>query len=236
MIDLLAIAAHPDDVEITCGGAMIKAADAGKKTAIIDLTAGEMGTFGTSDDRKQEAGNAADVMGLADRRNMHMPDSRLENSLANQEKLAAVIRELKPSTVILPCPKNQRHPDHRIASQMGYDACFMAGLKKADIEGEPHRPRKIIYTSSFMKIKHSFFVDITDQWERKKEAVAAYQTQFGDLEKSKQLFKPGPGVFKLMEIYHKKYGIEVECDFAEAYWMADPILIDDITGLSIRSL
>lgn len=236
MLDVLAIAAHPDDVEITCGGTMTKLADLGKKTGILDLTEGEMGTLGTPAERLADAADAACIMGVAVRENLHLPDAALEPTRENRLKIAAVIRRFRPHTVILPYRDKQRHPDHRIAAILGYDACFLAGLKKAALEGDPFRPHKIIYASSFIEITHSFFVDITDQFERKHKAVAAFRSQFDGSARSRQIFKPGNDIFELMNTYCRKYGIEVGTVYAEAFYMAEPMLVDDPMTLGVQSI
>jgi len=170
-LDILAIAAHPDDIEITCGGLLIKLADKDRATGVLDLTQGEMGTRGSISDRANEAARAAEVLGLAYRKNARMPDSAVEYSQANKLKIAQVIRDTRPEAVILP-HWVQRHPDHLACSRLGYDACFLAGLTKAKLDGDPHRPRKIIYASYFRNTDYSFLVDISDEFERKVEAVA----------------------------------------------------------------
>ena len=235
-LDLLVIAAHPDDAEITCGGTVIKMGDLGKQTGVVDLTRGEMGTLGTPEERARDAAEAAGIMGLAVRDNLELPDAGIALSQENKLKLAAVIRKYRPGTVILPYRDKQRHPDHRQAALLGYDACFLAGLKKAELEGSPHRPHKIIYASSYIEITHSFMVDISDQFERKKKAVAAYRSQFDGSEQSHQIFKPDNDIFELMEIYHRKYGIEVGCRYAEAFSTVETNLINDITDLPVRSI
>jgi bacillithiol biosynthesis deacetylase BshB1 len=235
-LDILAIAAHPDDVEITCGGTMIKMAEMGKKTGVLDLTEGEMGTLGTPAERLRDAKVAGEIMKVEARENLHLPDSALEFTHENKLKIAAVIRKYQPRTVLLPFKHNQRHPDHRMAALLGYDACFLAGLAKAQIGGDPHRPHKIIYVSSFLKADHSFFVDISPYWERKKESIAAYKSQFNGTKFANQIYKPGVNIFDLLETYQRQYGIEVGCQFAEAFWINEPLLLDDITTQLVRSI
>lgn len=235
-LDILAIAAHPDDVEITCGGTMIKMADMGKKTGVLDLTEGEMGTLGTPSERLRDAEKAGEILGLSARENLHLPDSALEITHDNKMKVAAIIRKYKPQTVILPYKYNQRHPDHRIASVLGYDGCFLSGLVKAKLDGEPHRPHKIIYASSFMKVEQSFFVDISDFWERKKQSIAAYKSQFNGTKFANQIYKPGINIFELLETYQRQYGIETNCHYAEGFWIPEPILLDDPTTQTVRSI
>lgn len=235
-LDVMVIAAHPDDAEITCGGTIIKMTDGGKQVGVIDLTEGEMGTRGTPVERLRDAEAASKIMNLAVRKNLHMPDSALEYHTENKQKIAATIRTFRPDTVILPYAEGQRHPDHRIASKLGYDACFLAGLSRAHLEGEPHRPRKIMYATSFIETAHSFYVDISEQFERKKQAVGAYRSQFDGSAQSRQIFKPGNDIFELMETYHRKYGIEVGCRYAETFYIVEPILVDDPTVLPVRSI
>ena len=131
-LDILAIAAHRDDVEQTCGGTLLKAAQSGQRTGILDLTQGEMGTRGTAEDRAREADDAAKILGATWRRALDIPDGRVENTWENRLKVAAVIRETRPRVIILPYWKG-RHPDHYTASVLGYEACFLAGLAKLDL-------------------------------------------------------------------------------------------------------
>ncbi len=234
-LDVLAIAAHRDDVEITCGGTIIKLTDKGKKVGILDLTQGEMGTKGTAVERERDSVEAAHVMNLAWRGNLNFPDAQIEVNLKNKKIIASVIRKFAPDTVILPYWV-QRHPDHLSAHLLGYDACFLAGLKKMDIEGEPTRPKKIIYTSSFRDVKHSFYVDISDQLERKLEAVKAYKSQFDGSEESKQIFKPGVDIFQFMKTTAEYYGNLVGVKYAEAFTVKENILIDDPTEMPVKSI
>jgi N-acetylglucosamine malate deacetylase 1 len=234
-LDVLAIAAHRDDIEITCGGTIIRLTDKGKKVGVLDLTQGEMGTKGTARDRAREADMAADLMGLAWRDNLNLPDADVEVNRENKIKIAQVIRQTKPHLVILPYWV-QRHPDHLAASLLGYDACYLAGLAKLDIGDEPHRPRKIIYSSSFRDVKHSFFVDVTDQFQRKLESVRAYKSQFDGSPQSKQIFKPGVDIFEFMTVTAQYYGQMVGVQYAEAYSIKENILIDDPAEMPVRSI
>ena len=234
-LDLLAIAAHRDDIEITCGGTMIKLADKGKKAGILDLTEGEMGTKGTAADRGREAEDAAQIMGLTYRHNLRLPDAGVEVNRENKLKVAQVIRTLRPELVILPYWV-QRHPDPLAASLLGYDACFLAGLRKLPLEGEPHRPRKIIYTSSFRDGQHSFFVDITGQMERKLKAVAAYKSQFDGTPSSREIYRPGVDIFEYMTVTAQHYGHMVGVKYAEAFAIKEQILIDDPAEMPVRSI
>src|ERR1700674_1860612 len=176
-LDLLAIAAHPDDVELSCGGTMLRMAQQGYKTGILDLTAGEMGTRGTRETRAKEAEAAGKILQVAWRGILGVPDSGVQASRANKLVLAAKIRELRPKTVILPYWE-ARHPDHYHASTLGYEGCFLAGLKQLPIEGEAYRPFKILYSTAYANVRPTFVVDITGQYEKRGRAIAAYGSQF----------------------------------------------------------
>ena len=193
--DILAIAAHRDDVEQTCGGTLLKMAVRGSRTAILDLTQGEMGTRGSVDDRTQEAAEAARILKVGWRRALDIPDGRVENTFANRIKIAIVIRELRPRVLILPYWQ-ARHPDHATASVVGYEAAFLAGLTKlghtgatADLPAQalqtltslaPHRPFKIVYASLYADVRPSFVVDISEQFDTRVAALMAYRSQYQD--------------------------------------------------------
>ena len=234
-LDVLAIAAHRDDIEITCGGTIIKLTDKGKRIGILDLTEGEMGTKGTAEERGAEAKEAAKIMGVTFRAHLRLPDAAVEVNQENKLKIAQVIKDTRPDMVILPYWV-QRHPDHLSTSLLGYDACFLAGLKKLDLEGEPHRPRKIIYTSSFRDSQHSFFVDVTEQFERKLKAVAAYKSQFDGTPSSREIYRPGVDIFEYMTITARHYGHKVGVKYAEAFAIKESILIDDPCEMPVRSI
>src|SRR6202047_3795843 len=167
-IDLLAIVAQPDDVELTCGGTLIKMARRGYKTGILDLTAGEMGSRGTPETRAKEAAKAAKLLGVAGGGPVGGPGSDVQPARQHKLRLAGVIRELRPKTVILPYWE-ARHPDHYHASTLGYEGCFLAGLKQVPIEGEAYRPFKILYATSFADVRPTFVVDITKEYARRRK-------------------------------------------------------------------
>ena len=140
--------AHPDDAELLCGGAITKSATAGKRVGVLDLTAGEMGSAGSIEQRAAEAAHASQIMGLTERRNAGLPDAVLENDNESRHVLVEHIRALRPSLVVTHW-KVGRHRDHRITSELVRDACFLSGLKKLDAPGEPFRPTKLIYATAF---------------------------------------------------------------------------------------
>ncbi|MGH9327529.1 MAG: bacillithiol biosynthesis deacetylase BshB1, partial [Terriglobia bacterium] len=187
-LDLLSIAAHPDDTELTCGGTIIKMAEAGYKVGLLDLTAGESGTRGSARLRARESSRASRAMGIAYRENLGLPDAALEHTREYKLKIADRIRALRPRTVILPYWEG-RHPDHYTAGQIGYEACFLAGLARVPLNGEPFRPYKIIYASVYMpSIRPSFVVDFTGQFEKKLKAVLCYSSQFSPQKDVQNLF------------------------------------------------
>ncbi|MFH1686792.1 MAG: bacillithiol biosynthesis deacetylase BshB1 [bacterium] len=234
-LDILAVAAHADDVEITSGGFMIKMAQMGRRTGVLDLTGGEMGTLGEAADRAAEAAAAGKVMGLSYRHNLGLPDAGITHDQENKLKIAAVIRATRPELVLLP-HWDQRHPDHLACSRLGYDACFLAGLKKLPIDGEPFRPRKVAYASYFRNTDHSFLVDISDQFEQKCQAVAAYKSQFGDPVTAKHIFQPGLEIYDLMRTRAAQLGQLVGVKYAEAFTIKENILIDDPQKMPVQSL
>jgi len=234
-LDVLTVAAHPDDIEITSGGTLLKLAAMGHKTGVLDLTRGEMGTLGTQEERDKEAEEAGKLLKLSWRGNLSLPDSAVEYNQENKLKLAQVLRDKKPELVILP-HWNQRHPDHLACSRLGYDACFLAGLKKADLDGEPFRPRKIIYASYFRNTDYSFLVDITDFIDQKCEAVAAYKSQFSNPVTARHIFQPGVDIYELMRTRARALGQLVGVQFAEAYTIKEHILIDDLQHMPVNSI
>src|SRR6202050_5609335 len=216
MLDLLAIAAHPDDVEQTCGGTLLRMAEAGYRTGIIDLTAGDMGTRGTPEIRVSESADAAKILKVSHRENLHFPDARLENSLAGRMTLAQRVRELKPRTVILPYWEG-RHPDHYRAAELGYEACFLAGLKKLDQYTEPHRPYKILYSSIYANVTPSFVVDISAQFERRMAALMSYRSQYGGGSEGGELFPEEREIRERLGAIARFYGYLVGVKYGEPF-------------------
>jgi bacillithiol biosynthesis deacetylase BshB1 len=236
-VDLLAIAAHPDDAELLCAGTLLRAASQGYRTAILDLTAGETGTYGDAGTRRAEAEAAARILGLAGRFNAGLPDAALENTPATRAVVAAFLRRLRPRTVILHGPST-RHPDHRAASQLGYDACFVAGLRRAPIEGEPHRPAKILFALSYLEkpVKPSFVVDITDVMERKLEAISAYRSQFEGRTAAGDIFGGGRPLRDQILAHAAHYGSLIRVPYGEPFWTHETLRVDDVVALGVSSL
>jgi len=234
-LDILAIAAHPDDIEQTCGGTLIKMAEQGYRTGALDLTAGDMGTRGTPERRVAESEAAAKAMKLAWRGNLHMPDARLENNIMARMTLAAKIRELKPRVVILPYWQ-ARHPDHYRAGELGYEACFLAGLKKLDEYSEPHRPKKILYASLYTDVKPSFIVDISGQFERRMEALLSYGSQYGAQSEGGALFPDEAEIRERLGAIARFYGNQIGVKYGEPFVVKEAIRIDDVVTMPVRSI
>lgn len=235
MVDLLAIAAHPDDVEQTCGGTLLRMAEAGYRTGIIDLTAGDMGTRGSPEIRVAESAEAAKILKVAHRENLHFPDARLENTLTARMSLALRIRELRPRTVILPYWEG-RHPDHYRTAEIGYEACFLAGLKKIDAATEPHRPYKIVYSSLYANVRPSFVVDISSQFDRRMESLLAYRSQYGEVKDGDGIFPDEPEIRERLASTARFFGNLIGVRYGEPYVVKEVIRVEDVVNMSVRSL
>jgi N-acetylglucosamine malate deacetylase 1 len=234
-VDILAIAAHPDDVEQTCGGTLLRMTGKGYRTGVLDLTAGDMGTRGDAETRIAESDAAAKLLRLAWRGNLRMPDARLENTLAARLSLAMKIRELRPQVVILPYWEG-RHPDHYRASEMGYEACFLAGLRRIDEHSEPHRPRKILYASSYANVTPSFVVDISDEFERRMASLLAYNSQYGEQGEGQTLFPKEREIRERLGAVARFYGNLIGVRYGEPFVVKETMQVDDVAALGGRSI
>ncbi len=236
-VDLLAIAAHRDDVELTCAGTLLKAHDAGYCTGILDLTAGEMGTRGSAEIREAEAAAAAVVLGVSERRNAGLPDAGLQNTDETRRLIAGYIRYFTPRTVILPFPVG-RHPDHRIASELGRDACFLAGLARYAADGAPHRPRKILYALAYREdpVKPTFVVDISAQFDRKMQAIHCYSSQFDGAKAAGEIFPTGQDLYSLVETQNAHYGSLIRARYGEPFFTHETMAVEDVVALPVESM
>ena len=236
-VDLLAIAAHRDDVELTCAGTLIKAVDQGYRTGILDLTAGETGTRGSAALRASEAEAATRVMGVSERRNAGLPDARLANTDETRRAVVEQLRYFRPRVVILPFPVG-RHPDHRIASELARDACYLAGLSRYDAEGQPHRPHKVLYALAYREdpVKPTFVVNVTDQFSRKMEAIRCYASQFDGAVNAGEIFPTGQDLYGLIETQNAHYGSLIRTRYGEPYFTHETVRIDDVVKLEVQSM
>ncbi len=236
-LDLLAIAAHPDDAELSCGGTLIKMAKRGYMTGIVDLTAGEMGTRGTPQIRAKEAAKAARLLGVKWHGTLGVPDSDVQPSRQHKLGLARMIRELRPHTVILPYWE-ARHPDHYHASTLGYEACFLAGLKQLPVEGQPFRPYKILYSTAYAHVRPTFVVDITAEYEQRRRAILAFASQFR-APKTAVKSKVFLGIDRLeeeMSQLARHYGQSIGVKYGEPFLTKELLKIEDVVDLPVRSI
>jgi bacillithiol biosynthesis deacetylase BshB1 len=248
-LDILAIAAHRDDVEQTCGGTLLKAAKRGQRTGILDLTQGEMGTRGTAEDRAREAADAAKILGCSWRRGLDIPDGRVENTWENRLKVAGVIRETRPRVVILPYWKG-RHPDHYTCSLLGYEACFLAGLAKLALSSQPsalsqsgsgttlapHRPFKIVYATLYYDIRPTFVVDISEQFDQKFASLMAYKSQFSDQEAGKDIFPAQAEIRTRVDAMARYYGMLAGVTYGEPFLQKEVGLVEDLLAIPVKSI
>jgi len=238
-LDVLAIAAHPDDVELTCGGTLIKMAARGYKTGILDLTRGEMGTRGTVETRHKEAQAAAKILGVLLRDNVGLPDAGLSATQEQKLAVAVHIRRLRPHTVILPYWEG-RHPDHYTAGKLGYEACFLAGLKQLPIDGEPFRPFKVMYTTFDHPMRPTFVVDITKEFTRRQKAALTFRSQFRPSKKvlsnMKKVYVPLDELDRRVETLSRYYGNMIGVEYGEAFFVKEMMQVDDVVEMPVRSL
>lgn len=234
-VDILAIAAHRDDVEQTCGGTLLVQNAAGFSTGILDLTQGESGTRGSAMEREAEATAAAKILRISHREALDLPDGSLQNTLLNRLKIAAVIRRLRPRVVILPYWQG-RHPDHYTSATLGYEACFAAGLSKLDLEGRPHRPYKILYASLYADVRPTFVVDITPHIETRLEALLAYRSQYGEQTEGAGLFVPESEIRERMFATARHYGLLAGVRYAEPFVQKEVGLVADLMHLPVASI
>jgi bacillithiol biosynthesis deacetylase BshB1 len=237
-VDILAIAAHRDDVEQTCGGTLLVQQALGWRTGILDLTRGESGTRGTAEERAAEAEAAARILHVSHREALDLPDGNVQNTLENRLKIAAVLRRLRPRVVILPYWQG-RHPDHYTTATLGYEACFAAGLAKLDIaaeHGAPHRPYKIIYASLYADVRPTFVVDITPHIETRLQSLLAYRSQYGEQPAGTGLFVPEADIRERTFATARHYGLLAGIRYAEPFVQREVSVISDLMQLPVQSI
>jgi bacillithiol biosynthesis deacetylase BshB1 len=235
-VDILTIAAHPDDVELTCAGTLLRMIKQGYSAGILDLTQGEMGTRGTPEIRAKEAEAATAVIGARWRERMNLGDSRLTASIENRMAVAERIRAAKPRTVILPYWEG-RHPDHYTAAILGYEACYAAGLRQLPIQGEPHRPKKILYSAMYSEVRPSFMVDITDVFPRKLEAMQCFASQFaGDMKEITELYPAWGRLVDRITTQCKYFGHLIGVEYAEPFVVRESIAVEDVVNMPVPSI
>ena len=236
-LDVLAVMAHPDDAELLCGGALIKAADEGGRVGVLDLTGGEAGSAGSAALRAEEAAAAGAVMGLSYRGTAGLPDAALVNTPDAREVVATHIRALRPRIVVTHWTEG-RHPDHRAAAALVVDSCFLAGLKNLPVEGPPHRPFKVVHALTYREddVKPTFVIDVTDQMERKLEALQCYGSQFGGRTGMGEVYPAGARLlYDQVRASHAAYGSRIRCAYGEPYWTRETMRQNSLTGLAVST-
>ena len=236
-VDVLAIAAHRDDIELTCGGTLIKAASQGYRTAILDLTRGEMGTRGSAELRAREASRAAEVLGVSARENLGFPDAGIVNDPATRAQLAVAIRRFTPKVVIAPAPAG-RHPDHRVTAELVRDACFVAGLAKVAPEVPKHRPHKILHVLTYRQDfqRPTFVVDISAEFERKLEAIRCYASQFEGALQAGEVYPTGEPLYDVVRHQASYYGALIRTQYGEPFFTTEMMRVDDVVALEVSTL
>jgi bacillithiol biosynthesis deacetylase BshB1 len=233
--DVMAIAAHRDDVEQTCGGTLLRMAARGLRTAILDLTRGESGTRGTAEDRAREADEAAHILGVGWRQALDLPDGAVANTLENRIAIVRVLRQLRPRVVILPYWQ-ARHPDHAVTAALGSEACFLSGLKKVETGAEPHRPFKIVYASLYADVRPCFIVDITPFIEQRHLSLMAYRSQYSNQPSGSGLFVPEEEIRDRTFAEARHYGLLAGVRYGEPFVQKEVGLVDDLTLLPVQSI
>lgn len=242
-VDVLAIAAHRDDVEQTCGGTLLVQQALGWRTGILDLTRGEAGTRGTAVERAAEAETAATILRVSHREALDLPDGNVQNTLENRLKIAAVLRRLRPRVVILPYWQG-RHPDHYTTSTLGYEACFAAGLSRLELPAEdgatepsaPHRPYKILYASLYADVRPTFVVDITPHIETRLQSLLAYRSQYGAQSAGAGLFVPEEDIRERTFATARHYGLLAGVRYAEPFVQREVDSVADLMSLPVQSI
>jgi bacillithiol biosynthesis deacetylase BshB1 len=235
-LHVLAIFAHRDDAELTCGGTLIKLAGQGHRAGILDLTAGEMGSRGSAELRAEEAERAAAVMGLAVRENLGLPDAGITNTPETRRLVARVIRRHRPAIVIAPAQQG-RHPDHRVSSELVRDACFISGLAKIEPDLPKHRPRKVIHCLSYREdhLRPTFVVDISAEFERKLEAIRCYGSQFDSVTQAGEVYPNGDPLYDIVRHQAAHYGSLIRTRYGEPFFTTETMRVDDITTLEVAT-
>ena len=234
-VDVLAVAAHRDDVEQTCGGTLLKMRSLGLETGILDLTQGEAGTRGSATERAAEAEAAGSILGVRLRKALDLPDGRVENTYENRLKVIRVLRELRPRVVILPYWQG-RHPDHYTAATLGYEACFLSGLARVESGQAPYRPYKIVYASLYADVRPTFVVDITPFIGQRYQALMAFRSQYSNAEDGSALFVPEEEIRERTFAEARHYGQLAGVRYAEPFVQKEVGLVEDLMLLPVASL
>lgn len=235
-LDVLAIGPHRDDVELTCGGTLARLKRLGRRTGIVDLTQGEMGTRGSAETRAAEAEAAAAILGVDVRENLGLPDAGIVNTPETRALLARTLRRLRPAVVIAPAPRG-RHPDHRVTAQLVRDAVFVAGLAKVAPDVPAFRPRKIVHAIAYREdhVKPTFVVDISDDFDTKLAAIKCYGSQFDGATQAGEVYPTGDPLYHVLRHQASHYGSLIRCRFGEPFYTSETMKVDDISTLDVAT-
>ncbi|GAB5536194.1 MAG: bacillithiol biosynthesis deacetylase BshB1 [Rubricoccaceae bacterium] len=241
-LDVLALAAHPDDVELCAAGTMLVLADQGYQTGIVDFTRGELGTRGTPEGRMQEADAASEILGLAARENLGLPDGDIQNTKANQLQLIRRIRRYRPH-IVLATAERVRHPDHGAATQLSVDALFYSGLRKVetvDDDGmpqEPWRPHHVLHYMQALDFEPTLIVDVSSVWDRRVQALLAFKSQFFNPDASPtageepETYISNPDFFRWVEARARTQGYRIGATYGEGFlYRHGPIGVTDLVA------
>ena len=235
-VDVLAIAAHRDDVELTCGGTLLKAAALGQRTAIVDLTQGEMGSRGSAELRAAEASRAAEILGVTARVNLGLPDAGITNTPVTRAALVRLIRRFQPRVVLAPSITG-KHPDHRVSAELVTDACFLSGLSKIEPDLPRFRPFKLLHSLTYREdpIKPTFVVDISAEFEQKLLAIKAYGSQFDGVTQAGEAFPNGEPLYDIVRHQAAHYGSLIRVQYGEPFYTAETMRVDDLMSLNVST-
>jgi bacillithiol biosynthesis deacetylase BshB1 len=229
-VDIIFFGAHPDDVELSCGGTIVKLVRDGLRVGMVDLTRGEMGTRGTPPTRKREAQNAAKILGAAFRRQLDFSDGNLQTGREQELQIIEVLRQWRPKLVVGPWP-DDRHPDHTRTGRIVTESSFYAGLRALETELPAHRPQTVLYYMQNYMVPPSFVVDCSKSWKTKMRAVAAYKSQFHDPNsREPATFISDPKFLEMIDARGKHFGALIGASFGEAFMSKQPPRIDDLLG------
>jgi bacillithiol biosynthesis deacetylase BshB1 len=235
-VDVLAIAAHRDDVELTCGGTLLKAAALGQRTAIVDLTQGEMGSRGSAELRAQEASRAAEILGVTARVNLGLPDAGIMNTPETRAALVRLIRRFQPRIVLAPSITG-KHPDHRVSAELVTDACFLSGLSRIEPDVPRFRPFKLLHSLTYREdpVKPTFVVDISAEFEQKLVAIRAYASQFDGVTQAGEAFPNGEPLYDIVRHQAAHYGSLIRVKYGEPFYTAETMRVDDLMSLNVST-
>ena len=229
-IDVLAVGAHPDDVEVGCGGVLALCTRSGMRVAIADLTGGELGTQGTPELREEEACRAADVLGVTTRVNLGLPVGGVGTDPAHRSAVVTLLRTLRPRLVLAPYHLDDRHPDHAAAGRLMRDACFLGGVARWG-EGEPHRPVRLHHYMLHHVFEPTYVVDVTPVWEQRTAAVAAFASQFAARPEDRRTAIADGGFLELLAARALVFGAMIGARRGEAFHCAGPLGLDRLPDL-----